>query len=292
MTVQDSLQTPLYSPNAMPIIFHLPLYEILELGLLGIVSGFLAGLLGIGGGAVIVPIVTMILDFNDVETGLSVKMAIATSMATIMFTSLSSVRAHHRSGNVKWGLVGRLAPGIVLGSFVGSLGIFSYIKGNALSVIFALFIGFSATQMFLDKKPPPQRQFPQGLGQWLSGGVIGMISGLVGAGGAFISVPFMLFCNVPMLNAVATSSALGFPIALANSLGYTISGWDTPNLPEYSFGYIWLPALIFISCFSVITAPYGARAAQKLPVKKLKRFFACFLYLMALYMISKIFRAS
>jgi uncharacterized protein len=290
MTVQDSLQTPFKESKVMPIIFHLPLYEIFELGLLGIVSGFLAGLLGIGGGAVIVPIITMILDFNGVDTGLSVKMAIATSMATIMFTSLSSVRAHHRSGNVKWGLVGRLAPGIVLGSFIGSLGIFSYIKGNALSVIFALFIGFSATQMFLDKKPPPQRQFPQGLGQWISGGVIGMISGLVGAGGAFISVPFMLFCNVPMLNAVATSSALGFPIALANSLGYTISGWDTPNLPEFSFGYIWLPALIFISCFSVITAPHGARAAQKLPVKKLKRFFACFLYLMALYMISKIFR--
>lgn len=238
----------------------------------------------------IVPIITMILDFNEVDSGLSVKMAIATSMATIMFTSLSSVSAHHRSGNVRWELVARLAPGIVLGSFLGSLGIFSYIKGNTLSVIFAIFIGFSATQMFLDKKPTSQRQFPQGLAQWLSGGFIGLISGLVGAGGAFISVPFMLFCNIPMLNALATSSALGFPIALANSLGYTISGWNTPNLPEYSFGFIWLPALIFIACFSVLTAPYGARAAQKLPVKKLKRFFACFLYLMALYMVCKIFR--
>jgi uncharacterized membrane protein YfcA len=274
----------------MPTLFHLPLYEIVELGLLGAITGFLAGLLGIGGGAVIVPIITLILDFNDFDPELSVKMAIATSMATIMFTSLSSVRAHHLSGNVKWDLVIRLAPGIVLGSFLGSLGIFSYIKGNVLSVIFALFIGFSATQMFLDKKPPPQRQFPTGLGQWISGGVIGMISGLVGAGGAFISVPFMVFCNIPMLNAVATSAALGFPIAVANSLGYTISGWNLTQLPEYSFGYIWLPALLFIACLSVFTAPYGARAAQRLPVKKLKRFFACFLYLMALYMVSKIFR--
>ena len=260
---------------------------IIELALLGTCTGFLAGLLGIGGGMVMVPFITFMLSHRGVEDDLAVKMAIATSMATIIFTSISSVRAHHKRGAVRWDLVKGLAPGIVLGSMLGSVGVFALLKGSYLAVFFGLFVGFSATQMFLDKKPAPSRQVPGFAGQLAAGGGIGFLSGLVGAGGGFISVPFMTWCNVALHNAVATSAALGFPIAVANVLGYIWSGLALEGLPEGAFGYIWLPALGVIAMCSVITAPLGAKAAHNLPVKKLKRVFASMLYLLAAYMFIK-----
>ena len=260
---------------------------IFELALLGVGTGFLAGLLGIGGGMLMVPFITIILGQRGVAADLAVKMAIATSMATIIFTSVSSVRAHHRRGAVRWDIVKRLAPGIVIGSLIGSLGVFALLKGTALAIFFALFVGFSATQMFLDKKPKPTRQMPGPGGQLAAGGVIGFVSGLVGAGGGFISVPFMTWCNVAIHNAVATSAALGFPIAVANVVGYIASGFAVQGLPPGSFGYIWLPALVVIAAASVFTAPLGAKAAHSLPVKKLKRVFASILYVLAAYMLWK-----
>lgn len=260
---------------------------ILELALLGVGTGFLAGLLGIGGGMLMVPFITIILSGRGVGPDLAVKMAIATSMATIIFTSISSVRAHHKRGAVRWDIVKRLAPGIVIGSMAGSLGVFALLKGAYLAVFFGLFVGFSATQMFLDKKPKATRQMPGTGGQLAAGGVIGFLSGLVGAGGGFISVPFMTWCNVAIHNAVATSAALGFPIAVANVAGYVVSGLNVQGLPEGSFGYIWLPALGIIALCSVFTAPLGARAAHALPVGKLKRVFASLLYALAAYMFYK-----
>ncbi|MDO8778969.1 MAG: sulfite exporter TauE/SafE family protein [Burkholderiaceae bacterium] len=258
---------------------------IIQLALLGLGTGFLAGLLGIGGGMMMVPFISIILSGRDVGADLAVKMAIATSMATIMFTSISSVRVHHQRRLVRWDLVRGLAPGIVLGGVVASLGVFSMLKGSWLTLLFAAFVSFSATQMFLNKKPAPTRQVPGTGGLIGAGGVIGFLSGLVGAGGAFVSVPFMTWCNVAIHNAVATSAALGFPIALANVVGYAISGQGLQNLPPYSVGYIWLPALGVIATCSVLTAPLGAWAAHKLPVKQLKRVFASVLYLLAAYML-------
>lgn len=260
---------------------------ITELAALGAATGFLAGLLGIGGGMLMVPFITIILGARNVGADLAVKMAIATSMASIIFTSISSVRAHHQRGAVRWDIVKRLAPGIVIGSLIGSMGVFALLKGSALAIFFALFVGFSATQMFLDKKPKPTRQMPAVGGQLAAGGVIGFISGLVGAGGGFISVPFMTWCNVAIHNAVATSAALGFPIALANVAGYIASGTSLDGLPPGAFGYIWLPALVVLASCSVLTAPLGARAAHRLPVKKLKRVFASILYALAAYMLWK-----
>ncbi|MDN4587752.1 hypothetical protein DBA29_04465 [Xenophilus aerolatus] len=260
---------------------------VLELAVLGVGTGFLAGLLGIGGGMLMVPFLTIILGNRGVPADLAVKMAIATSMATIIFTSISSVRAHHKRGAVRWDIVKRLAPGIVIGSLIGSLGVFSLLKGTALAIFFALFVSFSATQMFLDKKPKPTRQMPGTAGQLGAGGVIGFVSGLVGAGGGFISVPFMTCCNVAIHNAVATSAALGFPIAVANVAGYIAGGFSLQGLPPGAFGYIWLPALVVIAACSVLLAPLGARAAHALPVGKLKRVFASVLYLLAAYMLWK-----
>lgn len=260
---------------------------IVELAALGLGTGFLAGLLGIGGGMLMVPFITIILSGRGLGPDLAVKMAIATSMATILFTSISSVRAHHKRGAVRWDLVRGLAPGIVLGGAIASMGVFALLKGAWLALFFAGFVGFSATQMFLDRKPAPTRQMPGTAGQLAAGGVIGFLSGLVGAGGGFVSVPFMTWCNVAIHNAVATSAALGFPIALANVAGYIIAGQNLQGLPPLSVGYLWLPALAVIATCSVFTAPLGARAAHQLPVKKLKRVFACVLYLLAAYMLWK-----
>ena len=260
---------------------------IAELVILGLATGFLAGLLGIGGGMIMVPFITIIMSTRGAAPNLAIKMAIATSMATIIFTSISSVRAHHKRGMVRWDIVKGLAPGIVGGSLVASMGVFALLKGALLAVFFGLFVGFSATQMFLDKKPKPSRQIPGPGGKVAAGGVIGFLSGLVGAGGGFISVPFMGWCNVPIHNAVATSAALGFPIALANAVGYVVSGQGVQGLPEGSFGYIWLPALGVIALSSVFMAPVGAKVAHALDVKRLKRIFACVLYLLAAYMLYK-----
>jgi uncharacterized membrane protein YfcA len=258
---------------------------ILYLALLGLVTGFLAGLLGIGGGMIMVPFVTAILSSRGVAAELAVKMAIATSMATIVFTSVSSVRAHHQRGAIRWDIVKGLAPGIVLGAAVASLGVFVLLKGSALALFFAGFVSFSATQMFQDKKPSPSRAIPGKAGLVGVGSVIGFLSGLVGAGGGFISVPFMTWCNVAIHNAVATSAALGFPIALANAVGYIVGGSGMADLPPYSMGFIWLPGLAVIASCSVFTAPLGAASAHKLPVKKLKKVFATILYTLAAYML-------
>jgi uncharacterized membrane protein YfcA len=260
---------------------------VVELLLLGCATGFLAGLLGIGGGMVLVPFLTLILSHRGVPGDLAVKMAIATSMATILFTSLSSVRAHHAKRAVRWDIVRGLAPGIVLGGLAAGAGVFALIKGQALALFFALFVGFSATQMLRDKKPKPSRQLPGPAGQAAAGGGIGFVSGLVGAGGGFISVPFMSWCNVPMHNAVATSAALGFPIALANTAGYVIGGWSQPAPLPGSLGYLYLPALAVIALASVLVAPLGARAAHAMNVKQLKRVFALMLYALAAYMLSR-----
>ncbi len=260
---------------------------IAELAALGLATGFLAGLLGIGGGMLMGPFLTIILSARGVSADLAVKMAIATSMASIVFTSLSSVRAHHQRGAVRWDIVRALAPGIVLGAALASGGVFALLKGTTLAVLFALFIGFSALRMSSDKKPAPSRQMPATLGQFAAGGVIGFLSGLVGAGGAFVSVPFMVAHNVPIIQAVATSAALGFPIALANTAGYIAIGFALPELPAYTLGFVWLPALAAIASCSVLTAPLGARLAHRMPVAQLRKSFALVLLLLAAYMLYK-----
>ncbi len=262
------------------------LLSILSFILLGAFTGFAAGLLGVGGGMLTVPFVTMMLSASDFPPGLVVHAAIATSLSTILFTSLSSVRAHHRRGAVMWPVVKLLAPGILVGSWIGPW-IGAQIPSSSLALFFALFVGFSATQMLRDKKPLPTRELPQAPGMLGVGLVTGMLSGLVGAGGGFISVPFMTWCNVRIHHAVATSAALGFPIALAGTLSNIWFGMQELALPPGSLGFIYLPALLPIVFASVMTAPLGAKAAHALPVARLKKIFALVLYALAAYMLYK-----
>lgn len=252
--------------------------------LLGLATGFLAGLLGIGGGMLMVPVVTFILGVKGFPADDRVKMAVATSLATICFTSITSVWAHHKRGAVLWPVVGRLLPGILLGSVLGAQ-VAVMLPGKALSVLFAVFVAVAATQMLLERKPPPNRSLPATPGMLAVGGVIGMVSALVGAGGAFISVPFMQWCNVRMHNAVATSAALGFPVAVAGTLSYVLAGLQLPDMPPGSIGYVYLPALVVISAASMSTAPLGARTAHGMDIRQLRRCFAVVLYCLAAYFL-------
>lgn len=252
--------------------------------LLGAVAGFLAGLLGVGGGMMMVPFMTWILTQRQVEPGLAVKMAIATSMATILFTSMSSVRAHHLRGAVRWDIWRGMAPGIVIGGLASGGAAFALVKGQALALSFALFVGFAATRMLLVSRPRSTWTLPGPVGLSGVGAGIGFVSGLVGAGGAFMSVPFMGRCGVAIHQAVATSAAIGLPIALANTVGYVVGGWQVDSPVPGSLGYLVLPALFIIALASISTAPLGARLAHAMNTAQLKKVFALLLYSLAGYM--------
>ncbi len=260
---------------------------IVELLALGVAVGFMAGLLGIGGGMMLVPFVTLLLTNQGVGAGLAVKMAVASSGATILFTSLSSLRAHHSKGMVLWPLVWRFAPGILLGGIAAGLGVFAHIRGQWLAIGFAAFNTFLAWRMWNNTSTPAQRELPGTPALLSMGGLIGFLSALVGAGGAFLSVPFMTRCNVPMHKAVGTSSALGFPVAVGSTLGYLLAGQGLAPAVPGSYGYLYIPGILIVSITSVMLAPVGARVAQRLPVKRLKRIFAVMLIVLAAYVAIK-----
>lgn len=258
----------------------------LDIGLilLGSCTGFLAGLLGIGGGMMMVPFMVLLLEHQGFAPELLVKVAVATSLATVCFTAISSVRAHHRRGTVRWPVAARLAPGIVLGSLAGAQ-LAGALPALLMTLVFVSFVGFSAMQMLRDRKPQPGRQLPGGLGLFGAGSAIGGASSLVGAGGAFIAVPFMTWCNVPIHQAIGTSAALGVPIALAGTLGYVVAGRDLQDLPPGTLGYLYLPALVVIAPVSALAAPLGARTSQALNVRQLRRVFAVLLLGLAAWML-------
>ncbi|MBS0311448.1 MAG: sulfite exporter TauE/SafE family protein, partial [Proteobacteria bacterium] len=230
------------------------------------------------------PVLIMLLHTHGQAVGMEPQLALGTSLATILFTSLSSVRAHHRRGAVEWPLVRRIAPGIVLGTLAGAA-LAARMPATVLKIFFVIFLFYAAIQMWLDFKPAPHRGLPGCAGTSLAGGVIGVVSSWVGIGGGTLSVPFMLWHNVPLHRAIATSAAIGFPIAFAGAVGYVLGGWTVSGLPAGSLGFVYLPALAGIVLGSVLTAPLGARTAHRLPVRPLKRVFALLLFTLALRMV-------
>ena len=257
---------------------------------LGAVAGFFAGLLGIGGGSLMVPVLVMLFAAQGLPSGEVMHLALGTSMATIFFTSISSVRAHHAHGAVRWEIVGRITPGILLGTWLGTL-LASRVSTTALALIFTVFIVYVSVQMILNVKPKPHREMPGALGTSLVGAFIGGLSCLVAIGGGALSVPFMTWCNVKVQHAIGTSSAIGFPIALGGALGYILNGWSATGLPAGSLGFVYGPAVVGVALSSVLTAPFGARMAHRLPVATLKRIFAGILLLLAMKMLWGLFSA-
>ncbi|HLR14013.1 MAG TPA: sulfite exporter TauE/SafE family protein [Burkholderiaceae bacterium] len=254
---------------------------------LGATVGFMAGLLGIGGGMMMVPFLTMLLPYVGVPSQWLIHAAIATSMTTIVFTSMSSVRAHQAEKAILWPIVAIMAPGVVVGGLLSGGAVFAYLSGFGLSLFFAVFIGYSGYRMLKPRPVPESRTMPGAPTTFGVGAGIGFISGLVGAGGGFLSVPFMTRSNISIHNAVATSAALGFFIAVANSAGYIYSGFSAVEDQAGMLGYIYWPALLIIALMSVLTAPLGARYAHSLPVATLRRIFACLLFALSAYMMVK-----
>jgi uncharacterized membrane protein YfcA len=264
--------------------FGLTLPVVATLLALGATGGLLAGMLGVGGGMVLVPFTTLVFAAIGVPRDLTLKMALATSLATILFTAISSVRAHHARGAVRWDLVARLAPGIVVGALLGAQ-LTRHLPSTALHVVFGAFLFFAATQMLFGLKPNATRALPGQAGLATVGATIGSVSAVVGAGGAFMSVPFMNWCNVAMHQAVGTASALGLPIAAAGTVGYIVSGWSMSGLPAGALGLIHVPALAALATASVLTAPLGAWLAHRMNVAQLRRVFAVLLYIVGAAML-------
>ncbi|THF56215.1 sulfite exporter TauE/SafE family protein [Pseudothauera rhizosphaerae] len=255
---------------------------------LGAFVGFFAGLLGVGGGGIMVPMLTTLFLAQGFPLESVVHMALGTSMAAIVLTSISSLRTHHAHGAVHWDIVRHITPGILLGTF-GATFIASRASTAGLAIFFALFMAYVSLQMLANVKPKPSRELPGPLGLAGVGVGIGGISALVAIGGGSLSVPFMTWCNVKMQNAIGTSAAIGLPIALAGTLGYLVNGWGTPGLPPLTVGYVYLPALVLVALVSMWTAPTGARLAHRLPVATLKKIFAGVLMLLCVKMLHGIF---
>lgn len=250
----------------------------------GAVAGVLAGLLGIGGGLVIVPMLTFVFTSQGIAHEVILHVALGTSLASILFTSLSSMRSHHKHGAVVWPVVHRITPGILVGTFGGTW-IASMLSTNFLKGFFGIFLYYVATQMLMGMKPKPSRDIPGTPGIFAAGSVIGVFSSLVGIGGGTLSVPFLVWCNTKIHKAIGTSAAIGFPIAIAGSLGYVINGLGVQGLPPMSLGFINFSALAGIVAASVLTAPIGVKLAHSLPIDKLKRVFAVLLYVVGTRML-------
>ncbi|MBE0614999.1 MAG: sulfite exporter TauE/SafE family protein [Burkholderiales bacterium] len=251
---------------------------------IGAAVGFFAGLLGIGGGAIMVPLLVMLLEAQGLPKSQIMHLAVGTGMASILFTSVSSVRAHALRGAVRWDLALALTPGILVGGLLGS-NLTVWISTQLFAALFTVVVFFAASNILIDRKPKPTRELPGALGSALVGFGISFVSSLAALGGAFLTVPFALYCNVPMLQAIGTSAIVGFPIALAGSVGFVMAGWGHGDLPPYSIGYVYLPAVFGIAFASVLTAPLGAAAAHRLPTKRLKQVFALLLYTLATKML-------
>ncbi len=252
---------------------------------LGGAAGVFAGLLGVGGGVLIVPALALLFARQDMPAALNLHLALGTSLASIAFTSIASVRAHHERGAVDWGVFRRVTPGILVGTLLGS-SLATRLPCRLLAGFFVAFLFYVALQMLLDVRPKPSRQLPGAGGMLGAGGLIGGVSSLVGIGGGSMSVPLLVWCNVSVRRAIGTSSALGLPIAVAGALGYVANGLAVASLPPHTLGFVYLPALIGVAAASTVTAPIGARLAHALPVALLKKIFALLLAAMGTRMLA------
>ena len=255
---------------------------------LGLLVGFLAGMLGIGGGVVIVPLLVLMFTAQHLPPDRVLHLALGTSLASIVFTSLASVCAHHARNAVRWDIVRAGTPGIIVGTLLGTL-FAEHLSARYLAIIFTLFVLFSSAQMLRERKPKPTRVLPGKLGTWIASLSIGALCSLVGVAGGILIVPLLSMCNVPMRNSIGTSAALGLPISMAGAAGYIMTGLGQSHLPPYSIGYIYIPALSGLVLGSFVTVPFGARIAHAIPVARLKQTFAVVLSLLAVKMVFSLF---
>jgi len=259
--------------------------DLTTLLLAGAIAGTLAGLLGIGGGIVIVPIVVLLFENQGVEHSLAIKMALGTSLATIIFTAMSSIYTHHRKQAVEWGVFKTMTPWILAGSFAGAW-LADIIPGTVLYISFIIFLFLVSMQMAISRVSV-HRALPGKTGMNVASATIGTISALMGVGGGSLTVPFLSYCGVPIKRAIATAAAVGLPIAISAALGYILGGLNEQNLPSGSIGYVNLPVFGGVVAASLLFAPLGATLAHKLPDQVLRRVFAIFIFVLAAKMSLK-----
>ncbi|HED15252.1 MAG TPA: sulfite exporter TauE/SafE family protein [Gammaproteobacteria bacterium] len=251
----------------------------------GAIAGTLAGLLGIGGGIVIVPIVVLFFESQRLDNALAIKMALGTSLATIIFTAMSSIYTHHRKQAVQWGIVKIMTPGILTGSLTGAW-LADIIPGTTLYMAFIIFLFLVSLQMAVSRVSA-HRSLP---GRFVMNGIsfsFGTVSALMGVGGGSLNVPFLSYCGIPIKKAIATAAAIGLPIAISATLGYIIGGLNEEGLPSGSIGYVNLPVFGGVVVASLVFAPIGATLAHKLPDLVLRRLFAVFIFALATKMSLK-----
>lgn len=252
--------------------------------LTGMLAGIIGGLLGLGGGIIIVPALLFLFIQQDMPAAILMHMAVATSLATIIFTSISATWAHHRHGAVSWAIVRQFGPGIIIGAMAGAV-VADHLPSGSLRTAFGIFELLVAVQIGSGMNPPAHRQLPGAGGMSIAGLVIGAMSTFLGIGGGTLTVPVLLWCNVNMRQAVATSSACGLPIAVAGTVAMVIAGRDFSHLPAGTTGYVYWPAALAILIASMLFAPLGAKLAHTLPVAVLKRIFAIVLALIGIRML-------
>lgn len=262
----------------------IPIEWIISYLALGALVGFMAGLLGIGGGGIMVPILTSFFITQGIPTDHAVHIALGTSMASIVTTSIASLRAHNQRGGVLWDVLKSMLPGILLGTFIATF-VASELKSEHLAIIFSLFMAYVSIQMFLNKKPKPGKAPLGKKGFFFAGSGIGAISALVSIGGGSLTVPFLVWQNIDIKKAIGTSAAIGLPISLAGTIGYMINGLNIEAEQAYSIGYVNLIAVALISFTSFFLAPVGARFAHTLPTDKLKKIFGILLVSLSIKML-------
>jgi uncharacterized membrane protein YfcA len=251
---------------------------------IGAAVGFFAGLLGIGGGAIMVPLLVMLFDAQGLPKDQILHLAVGSGMASILFTSVSSVRAHLARGAIRWDLAWRITPGILVGGLIGSA-IASLIPRGLFAALFTGVVYVAATNILFGRMPTVSRHAPGYIGMFVAGLLISSVSAFAAIGGAFMTIPFLMYCNVPLLQAIGTAAAVGFPIALAGSVGFIATGWSVAGLPGPHLGFVYFPALVGIVIPSMLLAPVGAAAAHSLPTQRLRQIFAVLLYAFATRML-------
>ncbi|HEY6096308.1 MAG TPA: sulfite exporter TauE/SafE family protein [Gallionellaceae bacterium] len=254
---------------------------------LGSATGFLAGLFGVGGGLVLVPVLLFLFDAQHFPAENTLHMALGTSMASIVFTSLASLRKHHQHDAVNWRVVRDITPGILLGAALGAWSA-AAVPARGLGIFFALFVYFVAAQILLGARPEASRQLPGFAGMSGVGVFTGWVSSLVSIGGGTIVVPFLVWCNVPLRRAIGTSAAIGFPIAVGGTAGYIATGLSLSTLPAPNLGFVYLPALLWVALATVSTAPLGAKATHHMKVELLRKLFAVLLLALATKLLLKV----
>jgi uncharacterized membrane protein YfcA len=255
--------------------------------LLGATVGLLGGLFGIGGGTVLVPVLLFLFDAQHFPPEHLLHLALGTSMATIIFTALASLRKHHQHAAVNWAVVRTITPGILIGTGLGTL-LATHIPTHFVGIFFALFVYFAAAQILFDLRPPISRQLPGNVTVRLFGIFAGTLSSVVSIGGGTVVIPFLLWSNLTIRQAIGTSAAISFPVAIGGSIGYVLTGLNIDGLPAFSFGYVYLPCLIWTAAASVITAPIGAKAAHQMNINVLRKLFAVLLLALATKLLFKV----